>query len=160
MRAAGAGLPFFRLLKLGLQPRHAALTRSRVTARSQHHRPVTTPPARMTSDQDRQAFFICRTEETQPHQGRLLLSVHPLQFWHQLLLNHIFLHIVSSFQQRDHLTLTPPYALVLRSSSHLPGQYMDRSSLFQLIQEQVSKQRRRFLWLQAAGHLYLKTETW
>lgn len=33
----------------------------------------------------------------------------------------------------------PPYALVLGGSTHLPGQYMDRSSLFQLIQEQVSK---------------------
>lgn len=33
----------------------------------------------------------------------------------------------------------PPYALVLGGSFHLPGQYMDRSSLFQLIQEQVRK---------------------
>lgn len=36
-------------------------------------------------------------------------------------------------------SLAPPYALVLAGSSPLPGQYMDRSSLFQLIQEQVSK---------------------
>lgn len=66
----------------------------------------------------------------------------------------------------------PPYALVLGGSSHLPGQYMDRSSLFQLIQEQVSKQaseraRRAAVEVSMvtgapAGHLavYPGIETW
>lgn len=68
--------------------------------------------------------------------------------------------------------LLPPYALVLGGSSHLPGQYMDRSSLFQLIQEQVRKQASERAWRAAVevsmvtgappGHLvvYPGIETW
>lgn len=58
------------------------------------------------------------------------------------------------YQHRHYSPIAPPYVLVLSGSSHLPGQYMDKSSLFQLIQEQVSKparrQRQRFLWLRGS----------
>lgn len=76
---------------------------------------------------------------TQPQKKRGLT----LQFRHQPLpqphppfsvLSHPYRH------RHHHSSLAPPYALVLGGSSHLPGQYMDRSSLFQLIQEQVRKQ--------------------
>ena len=120
---------------------HTAPAHSRVTARlnhrllSQHHRgPPQHPPAkRTTRDRAHHAFSITK-RGTQQISPRSLT----LQFRHQLLnLNQIPPSTLSHPSQ--HSSLAPPYALVLGGSSHLPGQYMDRSSLFQLIQEQVSE---------------------
>lgn len=113
-----ACVPACRLLKLGLPTRHAVLPQSRVTALLPHRRTLGTgfysrnsTSKKTARDQAHQTFSVSSRGTQQQRSGLTL------PFRHQLLPNHIPLHLIPSLP-------TPPPPLSCSSLCPCPRQLL------------------------------------